>query len=140
MAEQERQIIIAQKSEEESRARASADLARAEATKATEAVITAREVAEAERTKQIALIEAAREAEREATKIRLEASAPKDAAQDRADAVREEAQAAADAITIKAQAKKADLLAESRRPSGHHQRGKHIVERADRDENRPCPP
>ena len=113
VAEQERQIIIAQKSEEESRARASADLARAEATKATEAVITAREVAEAERTKQIALIEAAREAEREATKIRLEASAQKDAAQDRADAVREEAQAAADAITIKAQAKKADLLAEA---------------------------
>ena len=43
VAEQERQIIIAQKSEEESRARASADLARAEATKATEAVATARQ-------------------------------------------------------------------------------------------------
>ena len=50
VAEQERQIIIAQKSEEESRARASADLARADATKATEAVITAKSVAEAERT------------------------------------------------------------------------------------------
>ena len=113
VAEQERQIIIAQKSEEESRARASADLARADATKATEAVITAKSVAEAERTKQIALIDAQREAEREATKIRLAAAAHKDAAQDRADAVREEAQAEADAITIKAQAKKADLLAEA---------------------------
>ncbi len=113
VAEQERQIIIQQKSEEESRARASADLARAEATKATEAVATAREVAEAERSKQIALIEAQREAEREATKIRLAAAAEKDAAQDRADARREEAQAEADAISIRAEAKKKDMLAEA---------------------------
>lgn len=113
VAEQERQIIIQQKSEEESRARASADLARAEATKATEAVQTARDVAEAERTKQIALIEATREAEREATKIRLAAAADKDAAHDRADARREEAQAEADAISIRADAKKKDMLAEA---------------------------
>lgn len=113
VADQERAIIIAQKSEEESRARASADLARAEATKAMEAVVTAKSVAEAERSKQIALIEAAREAEREATKVRLEAQAHKDAAQDRADATREEAQASADALTIQAEAKKADLLAEA---------------------------
>ncbi|MEM8787520.1 MAG: flotillin domain-containing protein [Pseudomonadota bacterium] len=113
VADQDRQIIIATKSEEESRARASADTARAEATKAREAVETARSVAEAERTKQIALIEAAREAEREATRIRLAAQADKDAAQDRAEARREEAQAEADATTIKAQAKKQDLLAEA---------------------------
>ena len=113
VAEQDRQIIIAQKSEEESRARASADLARAEATKATEAVTTAREVAEAERSKQIALIEAAREAEREATKIRLSAAAEKDAAADRAAARREEAQGEADAISIRAEAKKLDMLAEA---------------------------
>lgn len=113
VADQERQIIIAQKSEEESRARASADLARAEATKAMEAVTTAREVAEAERLKQIALIEAAREAERAATKVRLEAEAEKDAAQDRAEARREEAQADADALTIRAEAKKQDMLAEA---------------------------
>ncbi|MGX9355152.1 flotillin family protein [Roseobacteraceae bacterium S113] len=113
VAEQERQIIIQQKSEEESRARASADLARAEATKATEAVATARDVAEAERIKQIALIEAAREAEREATKIRLAAEAQKDAARDRAQAHREEAQAEADALKIKAEAKKLDMLAEA---------------------------
>jgi len=113
VAEQERQIIIAQKSEEESRARASADLARAEATKAREAVQTAAQVAEAERQKQIALIEAAREAEREATRIRLAAQAEKDAAQDRAEARREEAQADADAISIRAEAKKLDMLAEA---------------------------
>ncbi len=113
VADQERQIIIQQKSEEESRARASADLARAEATKAMESVVTAKEVAEAERLKQIALIEAAREAEREATKIRLAAQAEKDAAEDRAMARREEAQADADAITIRAEAKRQDMLAEA---------------------------
>ncbi|GAB1379547.1 flotillin family protein [Pararhodobacter aggregans] len=113
VADQERQIIVAKKSEEESRARASADLARAEATKAMEAVTTARQVAEAERVKQIALIEAQREAEREATRIRLAAQAEKDAAQDRAEARREEARADADAIAIRADAKKADMLAEA---------------------------
>ncbi|MCA0204053.1 flotillin family protein [Pararhodobacter sp.] len=113
VADQERQIIVAKKSEEESRARASADLARAEATKAMEAVTTARQVAEAERVKQIALIEAQREAEREATRIRLAAQAEKDAAQDRAEARREEARAEADAISIRAEAKKADMLAEA---------------------------
>ncbi|RBW61754.1 flotillin family protein [Ruegeria sp. A3M17] len=113
VAEQERQIIIAQKSEEESRARASADLARAEATKATEAVATAQKVAEAERIKQIALIEATREAERQATAIRLAAQADKEAAVDRAEARREEAQAEADALNIRAEAKKNDMLAEA---------------------------
>jgi len=113
VADQERQIIIAQKSEEESRARASADLARAEATKAMEAVTTAKEVAEAERQKQIALIEATREAEREATKVRLAAQAEKEAAADRAAARREEAQADADALSIRAEAKKKDMLAEA---------------------------
>ena len=113
VAEQERQIIVAQKSEEESRARASADAARAEAVKATEAVTTARTVAEAERTKQVVLIEATREAEREATRIRVAASAEREAAADRAGAVREEAQAEADSIAIRAEAKKKDLLAQA---------------------------
>ena len=113
VAEQERRVIVAQKSEEESRARASADAARAEATRAQEAVETTRSVAEAERTKQIALIEAAREAEREATRIRLAAKAEKDAASDYAEARREEAQAQADALNIRAEAKKNDMLAEA---------------------------
>ncbi|WP_306045190.1 flotillin family protein [Nioella sp. MMSF_3534] len=113
VADQERQIIIAQKSEEESRARASADAARAEATKAQESIETARSVAQAERQKQIAIIEAQREAEREATRIKLAAQAEKDAAEDRAAARREEAQADADAISIRAEAKKKDMLAEA---------------------------
>lgn len=111
VADQERQIIVARKSEEESQARASADRARAEAKKAAEAIETARAVAEAERAKQIALIEAQKEAERQATAIRLAAQAEKEAASDRAAAKLEEAQADASAITVKAEAKKTDLLA-----------------------------
>ena len=111
VADQERQIIVARKSEEESQARASADNACAEAKKASEAIETARAVAEAERQKRIALIEAEKEAERQATAIRLAATAEKDAASDRASAKLEEAQADADAIKVRAEAKKADLLA-----------------------------
>lgn len=111
VADQERQIIVARKSEEESQARASADNARAEAKKASEAIETARAVAEAERQKQIALIEAQKEAERQATGVRLAAEAEKDAASDRAAAKLEEAQADANALTVRAAAKKADLLA-----------------------------
>jgi flotillin len=113
VANQDRQVAIAMKSEEESRARASADTARAEAMKAAEAIETARTVAIAERTKQIALIEATQDAEREATRMRLAASAERAAAEDRAAARREEAQGEADAIKIQAEAKKADLLAEA---------------------------
>jgi uncharacterized membrane protein YqiK len=113
VANQERQIVVAQKSEEESRARASADIARAEAMKAAEAIETARAVAEAERQKLIAIIEATREAEREATRLRLAATAERAAAEDRAAAVREEAQGEADALSIRAEAKKKDLLAEA---------------------------
>ncbi|MBF9036399.1 flotillin [Rhodobacterales bacterium HKCCE2091] len=113
VADQERQIVIAVKSEEESRARASADAARAEAVKASEAIATARELAEADRAKAIAIIEAQREAERAATQVKLSAQAEREAAADRAQAVREEAQADADAVKIRAEAKKLDKLAEA---------------------------
>ena len=113
VADQERKIIVAKKSEEESHARAEADKARAEAIKAEEAVETARSVASAERAKQIALIEAIKEAERAATGVKVRAEAEKDAASDRAAALLEEAQAEASSITIRAEAKKADMLAEA---------------------------
>jgi flotillin len=111
VADQERQIIVAKKSEEESQARASADNARAEAKKASEAIETARAVAEAERLKRISLIEAEKEAERQATGIRLAAAAERDAASDRAAAKLEEAQADANAMIVRADAKKTDMLA-----------------------------
>jgi flotillin len=113
VANQDRQIIIAEKSEAESRARASADTARAEATKALESIETVRAVAVAERAREIAVIEARQQAEREATTMQLAAGAERAAAVDRAAAARELAQGEADALTIRAAAKKSDLLAEA---------------------------
>ncbi len=57
-AEQDRNIAVATRSQEESRALAAADLARAEAVSAAEAIATARAVAEAERKKEVALLQA----------------------------------------------------------------------------------
>ena len=73
LAEQERAISIAAKSQEESRALAEADLTRAEAVRAQEAVETARAEAEAERRRILSRISA--EAEAEAAARRSEIAA-----------------------------------------------------------------
>lgn len=93
VANQESRIVVAAKSREESKARAEADAARADAVKATESVATARQVAEAERKLEIALVAAKQEAETAATGIRMAAQAEKDAAADRAKARLEDAAA-----------------------------------------------
>jgi len=113
IAEQERQITVAKHSEDESRARAAADLARAEATQAAEAVATAKQVAEAERRKAIALIAARQDGEIAGTRVRMQAAAEKDAAADRAKARVEEAKADADATDVRAAARKKERLAEA---------------------------
>ncbi|UXH77383.1 flotillin family protein [Roseateles amylovorans] len=102
IARQDTQIAIATKSREQSEADASANLARADAVKAEEAVTTARQVAVAEREKNIQLIEASKEAEQSAIAVKVSASAEKEAALDRAEA-----------LTIEAQAKQAAALAEA---------------------------
>ncbi|MBL8331098.1 MAG: flotillin family protein [Rubrivivax sp.] len=102
IARQDTQIAIANKSREQSDADAAANLARAEAVKAEEAVNTARLVAVAEREKDIQLIEAAKEAEQSAIGVKVSASAEKEAALDRAEA-----------ITIEARARQAAALAEA---------------------------
>ena len=102
IARQDTQIAIATKSREQSDADAAANLARAEAVKAEEAVNTARQVAVAERDKNIQLIEASKDAEQNAIAIRVSASAEKEAALDRAEA-----------ITIEARARQAAALAEA---------------------------
>lgn len=102
IARQDTQIAIATKSREQSDADAAANLARAEAVKAEEAVNTARQVAVAERDKSIQLIEASKDAEQNAIAIRVSASAEKEAALDRAEA-----------ITIEARARQAAALAEA---------------------------
>ena len=63
IAEQDRVIAISEKIQDESKARAAADLAKAEAVKATEAIATARAIAEAQRKKQIAVLHAQQESE-----------------------------------------------------------------------------
>lgn len=87
LAEQIAQIAINEKSEAESKAKASADTARAEAVKAAEGVKTAEAVASAERAKEVALVAARQSAEQEATKITIKAKAEFDAAEMNAKAI-----------------------------------------------------
>lgn len=93
IANQEAAIAIAQKSEEQSKAEAAANLARAESVRAEEHVNTAREVAIAERSKSIQLIDAARGAEQQALAVTVAAEAERAAAENRALAIRTEADA-----------------------------------------------
>ena len=104
IARQEQQIAVQNKSREESQAKAEADAARAKAVAAEEQVATSRESEIAERNKKIELIEAAKVAERDAIKIRVDAEAERDAAQNRAEAVRREAEGAAEAEKLRAEA------------------------------------
>lgn len=110
IAKQNRQIAINESSRDESRARGEADLARAEATRAEEAVHTAQAEAIAEREKRVALIKAQQAAEEKATSIQVAARADLDVATNRAQAVIQEAQAASQASSLKADG----LLAEGR--------------------------
>jgi uncharacterized membrane protein YqiK len=87
IANQEKAIIVARKSEEQSQAEARANEARAENVKAEQLVITAGAVAEAQRKKEVELVEAQREAQKQAIAITVAAEAEKDAAQNQALAV-----------------------------------------------------
>ncbi len=105
LAEQEQAIIVAVKSKEQSEAQAQADLARADAVKAEEAVVTARMSEQAEREKQIELVEAAKEAERAALGVKIAAEAEKQAAEDQAEAIRTLSQGEAEKLRIEAEGK-----------------------------------
>jgi flotillin len=117
IADQDRAIAVANKSQQESQARTEAEKARAEAVASEESVETARKVAIAERDRQTAVISARQVAEQQATSITVAAAAEKAAAEDRAEAVRVGAKAEAEAVTIKAeaQAKTYAVEAEGRR-------------------------
>ncbi|KTE21116.1 flotillin [Sphingopyxis sp. H050] len=104
LARQEQQILIQNKSREESQARGEADAARAVAVAAEEQVSTARETEIAERSKRIELIEAAKEAERQAISVKVQAEAEKEAAANRAAALRLEAEGEAEAEKLRAEA------------------------------------
>lgn len=104
VSEQDKRIAIAQKSEEESAARAKAADVEKEKVEKEEAVITAQEVAQANRSKEIEVIDARKEAEREAVSVTVQAQADKQAAEDKAAAVLIEAKASADAKKLEAEA------------------------------------
>ncbi len=93
IAEQDRQIAISAKSQDESKAQAQADVARAEAVKSAQAVETARALAEAERFAALAEISARSDATAKAARAAIEAESEKATARDKADARREEAEA-----------------------------------------------
>ncbi len=100
LADQGRQIAIAEKSKEQSLAQTEAEQARAKAVKAEEEVTTVKENEIASRQKQIDLIKAAQEAEKDAIAITVAAEAEKKASSDRAEAVRIRAEAEAQKHTI----------------------------------------
>jgi uncharacterized membrane protein YqiK len=93
IAEQEKAITIAQKSEAQSQAQARANESLAAAVKAEQIVETTRRTAEADRSKQVALIEAAQEAETSAVHITTKARAEREAAELQAIAIVELAEA-----------------------------------------------
>lgn len=103
LTDQDRMIAIANKSREESVAKAEADEARAKAVEAEEGVVTVRENAAAERAKLIELVEARKLAEQEAIKLTVAADAEKAAAIDQAEAVRTLADGRASERRIEAQ-------------------------------------
>ena len=103
VANQNRDIVIAEKSKEQAAAQADADRARAEAVKAEEMVVTVRETEKSERQKAIELIEARKVAERDAIAIQVKAEAEKLAAQDESEAIRTLAEAKAGEVRIAAE-------------------------------------
>ena len=115
VAEQNRAISFAAKSQEESRAHADADTARIEAVKASEAVQTARQMAEAERRKGLALIAAQEQAEAAAASAKITAASDKATAADKTAAKREEAEALKAMRLAEAEANLAQIEAENAR-------------------------
>jgi uncharacterized membrane protein YqiK len=102
LAEQERNVAVAEQSKAQSEAQAAADRARAIAVTEEERVFTARETEMAQRRKSIELIGAQQEAEREALRLTVAAEAERNAAEDRGAAIRAGAEADADAEKIRA--------------------------------------
>ena len=107
IASMERQVSLAAKSQEESRAQAEADDVRALAIKSSEAVISARQIADAERRLEISGMTARREAETAGDRVRIAAQADKDAAVDRARAAESDADAKRTVSLAEAEARQA---------------------------------
>ena len=114
LAEQDRAIEVAEKSELQSKAKAEAERARAEAVTEEQAVLTAEATAQAERAARVAVINERAVAEREAAKVLVKAEADRKAAEDRATAIKVEAEAEANRVTTIAHAKAKDYEVEAK--------------------------
>ncbi len=101
IAEQERSIVIAKKTEAQSKALAAADLAKAEAVAATEKIATARANAEAQRKREIAVLSAKQDGEVSAEKLILQAKAEAEASVEQAKATLQQAQSNAEASKLR---------------------------------------
>lgn len=113
LAEQDKLIVLAKKSEEEAAAKASAEKARASQVQATQEVSTIEAVATAERQQRIQIIEAEGLAKKESVKIVVAASAEAQAAEQRAEAMRIAANAQTEADIARAKGVLAQYEAEA---------------------------
>jgi flotillin len=104
VANQDKDILIAEKSEAQSAALAKAAIADKDRITQEEAGITAQATAQANREKEIAVIEAKSEAEQSTATITVRAAAELQAAEDNASAIETEAKARAKAKTLEADA------------------------------------
>ncbi|MEP1205834.1 MAG: flotillin domain-containing protein [Rhizobiaceae bacterium] len=101
VAEQERSIIVAKKTEAQSKALAAADLAKAEAVAAAETIATARANAEAQRKREIALLNAKQDSEVSAEKLISQAKAEAEASVEQAKATLQQAKSTAEASKLR---------------------------------------
>lgn len=113
LAQQDKLITLAKKSEEQAAAEASAELARAEQVKASQSVKTIEAIADAERRQRIEVISAETSAQKESVKIVVNAQAEAKAADMRAEATMKVAKADADAEVLRANATRATYDAEA---------------------------
>jgi len=104
LARHNRSIELDKKSKEQSKVRAEAEVARADAIQAEEAVATVREVERAEREKQIDIVDAHKSAERETITTVAAATAKRQAAEETAEANRAQSASEADRIRALAEA------------------------------------
>lgn len=101
IAEQDRVIAVAKKSEEETKALAAADIAKAEAVKSAEAIATARALAETQRKKDVALLVAQQESEINSAKLISRARAEAEASTESAKTTLQNAQSEAEAAKLR---------------------------------------
>ena len=113
VANQDRQIALAKKSQETNKARALADLTMADAVKASEQISTVKRLSEAERRKELALMAAVQKAEIAGTHMRIQAKAEQETAGAKAAAALELAKGDAAAQNVRSAAKKPEMLAEA---------------------------